>query len=149
MSFKFSFAAVLRFRQTLEERDKLALERIQHEIARLTRLLEQVEIEKAKDARTRELELSGGIPAAHILAIEAARQRLQQSKKQLEEQLGKLRAEREKKLLAYNTSRRNREMLSELRQQQWEEYESQEARRQQKIMDDLFLSRRQKWARFT
>jgi flagellar FliJ protein len=141
MPFRFSLAAVLRLRQTVEERDKLALEQIQHEIVQLTQLLEQIDVEKNKDAQTRQQELTSGIPAAHVVAVEADRQRLEQTQKQLQQQLVELRAVREKRLLLYQDSRRKREVMSELRSQQWETYETEESRRQQKVLDDIFLSR--------
>jgi len=141
MPFRFSLNAVLRFRQTLEDRDKLALEQIQYQILQVTQTLEQIEIEKIKDADTRQQELTSGIPGAHVLAVAADQQRLEETRKLLQQQLVKLRTEREKRLLVYQDSRRKREVMSELRQQQWEIYETEESRRQQKLLDDIFLSR--------
>ena len=141
MPFHFSLASVLRFRRTLEDRDKLALEQIQYQILQVTQTLEQIEIEKIKDAETRQQELTSGIPGAHVLAVAADQQRLEETRKLLQQQLVKLRAEREKRLLVFQESRRKREVMSELRQQQWEIYETEESRRQQKLLDDIFLSR--------
>ncbi len=141
MPFHFSLASVLRFRRTLEDRDKLALEQIQYQILQVTQTLEQIEIEKIKDAETRQQELMSGIPGAHVLAVAADQQRLEETRKLLQQQLAKLRAEREKRLLVFQESRRKREVMSELRQQQWEIYETEESRRQQKLLDDIFLSR--------
>jgi len=141
MPFHFSLASVLRFRRTLEDRDKLALEQIQYQILQVTQTLEQIEMEKIKDAETRQRELTSGIPGAHVLAVAADQQRLEETRKLLQQQLVKLRAEREKRLLVFQESRRKREVMSELRQQQWEIYETEESRRQQKLLDDIFLSR--------
>ena len=144
MPFKFPFAAVLRVRQSIEERDKLALEHIQFEISQVTQMLEQIEAEKAKDVETRELELTSGLPGAHVLAVEADRQRLEQTKKQLEQQLAELRVQRDKQLAVYQESRRKREVFSELHQQQKTAFEIAETRREQKILDDIFIMRLQK-----
>ena len=141
MPFQFSLAAVLRLRQTLEDRDKLALEQIQYQIVQVTQTLEQIEIEKIKDAETRQREMTTGIPGAHVLAVAADQQRLEETRKLLEQQLVKLRIERERRLAVYQDSRRKREVISELRTQQLDAYQVEESRRQQKMLDDIFLSR--------
>jgi flagellar FliJ protein len=67
---------------------------------------------------------------------------LKQSRKDLEEQLQKLEQLRGKQLMVYEAARRGREMLTDMRQEQRGEYDSDMARREQKTLDDNHIARR-------
>jgi 16S rRNA C1402 (ribose-2'-O) methylase RsmI len=69
-------------------------------------------------------------------------QQLKQNKKELEEKLDKLRQLRDKQVIIYETARRNREMITDLREEKRAAYESEVAHNEQKILDDNFNSRR-------
>lgn len=141
MVFHFALAAVLRLRESVEERERNRLEQLQHEIVQILQLLDKLDEQLAASAATREQAMRTALPAFHVQMIEDVRRSLKQQKKTLLQRLETAKAEREKQLHIYEAARRDREVLSEMRQRQWEAFQDADARRQQKTIDDLFGAR--------
>jgi flagellar export protein FliJ len=144
MSFQFTLAAVLVYRESLEHREYVVLEQIQQEITRTEALILQVEEWRAGAAKQRAAELAHGVPSfqlqqayEHELALERYRD-LQQGK--LRELKGRL----QQQLKKYELARQKRRVLDELREHQLEVYNRSQARRQQHLLDELFLARRRR-----
>jgi hypothetical protein len=67
---------------------------------------------------------------------------LKQSRQALEEQIGKLVLLRDRQIAVYQGARRNREMITDIQNDQRSTYESDAARREQKTLDDNYIARR-------
>jgi len=67
---------------------------------------------------------------------------LRQDKIELNVRCGKLRELRDKQLLAFKAARRNREMLTDMREEKRTIYDIDQAKSEQKILDDNYINRR-------
>jgi len=144
MSFRFSLAAVLTYRESLEHREYIALEQIQQEILRIEAHLLQVEEWRTTAAQQRSAELARGVSSVALqqayeyeLALERYRD-LQQDK------LRELKNRSKQQLKNYEVARQKRQVLDELRGHQFAAYTRAQARQQQHLLDELFLARRRR-----
>jgi flagellar export protein FliJ len=142
MSFRFPLAAVLLVRENAEKREERALKKIQLELARVSRQLEELdaEIVKARDAR--EQALQKPIPAFQLQTFEQQTQDAAEKKKALVNQLQILRQELIQQMTLYQACHRDREALTNMLEKQREAYEQEQNREQQKQLDDMFMGRR-------
>jgi flagellar export protein FliJ len=144
MAFRFPLAAVLAFRESLERREELALTKIQLEMARVQHEIEQVTAELAAAQRMREESMKQPIPAAQLQSMLHASDAAGERKKKLKEALAALEHQRGEQMRVYQAAHRARQVLSDLRAQQHEAWEQDQARQQQKTLDDIFTSRSQR-----
>ena len=135
---------VLKLRESIEERDLHLLEQTQHEIAHTLHLLEILRDQERREIEAKECELATGMSAGYLRLVEEARGKLWKHQRSLEKSLAELQLRRKQQLENYETAKRGREVLSDLRDRQREMYEAIVVRRQQRITDDLFLVRHQK-----
>ena len=142
MSFQFPLATVLRYRESIEQREYFALEKIQQEIVQVELKISQAEDDRSAAAKSRAGELAQG---THAIAIQSA----YEYEKALDQEVERLRVEwRELKikwrqqLASYELARRNRETLEKLREKQLNVYTQEQTKREQAAIDDLFLARR-------
>lgn len=144
MAFRFALAAVLKFRETMEQQAYLALERIQQEIAQIERRIHKCEERIAVSAKRRESELRRGIASVHLQAAYDEEMALQKQREALEAKLKELQVKRQECLKAYEVARQKREILHDLRTRQLAAYHREQLKREQKTLDDIFLSRRKR-----
>lgn len=142
MAFRFSLAAVLKYREALELREFVALEKVQQEIARLELQILDAEQDRYAKEQSRRHELTRGMRSRHLqdaidqeLAVERYRDELVKQKTELA-------LKRQELFKAYEESRRKREILEKLRDRKQAEYTREQAKAEQATIDDLFLSRR-------
>jgi flagellar export protein FliJ len=142
MPFRFSLAAVLKYREALELREFVALEKVQQEIARLEVEILEAEQERHAKEQRRGQELTRGMRSKHLqdaiddeLAVERYRDELAKKKTELA-------LKRQELFKAYEEARRNREILKKLRERKLGEYRREQAKAEQATIDDLYLSRR-------
>jgi len=143
MPFHFSLAAVLRLRQNLEERERLRLQALHARRAALQCQLDEtraamLKLQSGNAKRLRAESLTG-----------AELQFLRLIEDSLEGQLAKLKqaAERMQQQIAeqaqrYRERRQAREALQSLREARFAEYRIQQQRREQALLDELYLLRR-------
>jgi flagellar FliJ protein len=142
MGFQFSLATVLRVRGILEEQEERMLQRILFEITQTREALASTESNLgAVDAARREDVLKSTIGRT-IHAAYGELEELKQNRKILEEKIEKLEKLRDQQLKIYEKARRNREMLTDMRDEKRGEYDSDMSRLEQKTLDDVFISRR-------
>ena len=141
MAFRFTLAPVLKYREALEQREYLALEKIQLEIAQAERRLQKFEESWAAAAKRREGELRQGTPSIHLQAAYNQELFLQKQRDDLLLKLQELQAKRQQAMKAYERARQKREVLQELRARQLDVYQHEQAKREQRTLDDIFLSR--------
>ena len=141
MAFRFSLAAVLTYREALEQRELAALERVQQEIALLEKQIQDAESNLRLLEQQREEELKRGMRSIHLQdAIEREHTALQ-LQKELAKRCADLRIKRQGILNAYEEARQKRTLLEKLRERKLHEYTREQAKAEQTMIDDLFLSR--------
>jgi len=143
MAFHFTLAAVLRYRQSLEEREELRLHGLLVRRATLSR-----ELEQSRDARL-QLQTAvyrtlrqAAVAAAEIQFAMAQLHGLERQQALLESRLRTLESEIAQQTARYRQERQKREVLESLREAQWREYRVRQQRREQAMLDELHLLRR-------
>jgi len=142
MTFRFRLDAVLRFRESVEHTEEAALHRIVQEVAEVELEIHRVNLKMIGLGEQRERDLTRTIPAVHLMEIAERELELRKLNDGLHSRLQQLESQRLRQLAIYQTARQNREVLKELREQQRHAYQLEQGRREQKALDDLFLTRR-------
>ena len=132
---------MLRYRESLEQREYLALQRIQLEIAQMEAQIHQCQERYAAARMHREAELARGIASIHLQAVYEEEFALEKHLERLQAQRKELEAKRQQCLKTYRLARQKREVLDHLRARQLDAYRRAQAKRQQNTLDDIFLSR--------
>src|ERR1700723_785048 len=109
MSFHFPLAAVLRYRESMEQREHLALERLQQEISRVEATLLQIGEDRSTAMQTLLADLAQGTRAAEVQAAYEHQRALQQQHEALQTLLQELKKKWRQQLASYVLARRNRE----------------------------------------
>ena len=141
MAFRFSLATVLRVREIAEEREERLLTQILGQIAKTRQELHDLKAQVDMLLRRSEGELARSISAAQMHITYGQMRALELMQKDVAEQLGKLEALRDQQMKNYAAARRNREVLSELREGQEERFHYEQSRQEQALMDDNFAAR--------
>jgi len=141
MTFRFRLDGVLRFRKSVEQSEEVALYRIVREIIDVERELQQLESNQVRIREQREQDLTRTLPAVHLREIAERELELQTAADRVRSRLRQLETQRHQQLAIYQTAHQNREVLSELREQQRRAHQMEQRRREQKALDDLFLIR--------
>ena len=144
MSFQFSLAAVLRYRESLEQREYFALEKLQQEIVRADVRIREVAENCSTATQDRAAKLALGVRAAEVKFAYEYLRALQQQDEALRALLQELKMKWRLQLECYQLARRNREALAKLREKQLEAHNREHAKREQAVIDDVFLSRRRR-----
>jgi flagellar export protein FliJ len=142
MAFHFSLATVLRVRTIIEEREEGILQKILFDISKVFDDLERIDtqIEEADNSRhTEALKLCIGFD---VHASYGEVKELRQRRKDFEGKIQKLEEARDKQLALYEAARRNREMLTDMRAKKRTAYDAEMNKREQKTLDDNYISRR-------
>lgn len=143
MAFEFSLAAVLRYRQSLEERERLRLQSLH---ARRTALLR--EVHETREARAhwqtsiRQRLQQAPTPAVEVQLATACCDGLERRQQQLQAGLLQLQVEITAQARRYQEQHQKREALESLRDLRLGEYRLLQRRREQAALDELFLLRR-------
>jgi flagellar export protein FliJ len=143
MAFHFTLAAVLRYRQSLEEREELRLHGLLVRRATLSR-----ELEQSRDAG-RHLQAAlhrtlqqAAVAAAEIQFAMAQLHGLERQQALIESRLRTLASEIAQQTARYRQERQKREVLESLREVQLREFRVRQQRREQAMLDELHLLRR-------
>lgn len=142
MAFRFSLGSVLRVRGIVEEREERMLQSIQFELARAQESLARTQAELEGSAASRQAEIFKPFLGHNLHASYGEVKQLKESREALEERIKKLEQLRDRQLVVYQQARRDREMLTDMREEKRSVYESDLARDQQKTLDDNYIARR-------
>jgi flagellar export protein FliJ len=142
MPFRFSLATVLQIRESLEKREERALQKIQIEMARVLHQIEELNAEIAKSHKMREQEMAQPIPASHLHMLLWQVQAAGEKRVMLFQNLLALEQQRDQQIKVYQQAHRDRETLTDMSNQQRDLYEQEQARGEQKSLDDIFMARR-------
>jgi flagellar export protein FliJ len=142
MAFHFSLAAVLRVRVIVEEREEGRLQKILFDISKVFDDLERIDTQIEEADNARHAEVLKPCIGLDVQACYGGVKELKQCRKDLEDKIQKLEEARDKQLATYEAARRNREMLTDMREKKRTAYEVEMNKREQKTLDDNFISRR-------
>ena len=142
MAFRFSLATVLQVRESIEQREERALQQIQLEMARVLRQIEELSAAIAKARDIQEDALRQPVPAGYLHGLLWEAQAAEVRRKALLSTLQTLEVQRDKQMKIYQAAHRNHETLISMKRDQRNVYELEQARTQQKSLDDLFMARR-------
>jgi flagellar export protein FliJ len=141
MAFEFSLASVLRVREMIEEHEEGTLHKIIFEISQISDVIERIDAQLARSYASRSMDIFKSTLGLDLRASYSEIDELKQRREELEVQIQKLERARGAQLIVYVTARRNREMLSDMREKKRNEYRSHMNRREQKGLDDDFAAR--------
>jgi flagellar export protein FliJ len=141
MPFRFQLDAVLRFREGVERTEEAALHRIVQEIADVERQLQEIDLRQVHLREQREHDLVQKLPALHLMEIVEQEEMLNKTVDELRLRLQQLHTQRIEQLAVYQAAHQDRQVLSELREQQQRAYALNQNRQEQKMLDDIFLAR--------
>jgi flagellar FliJ protein len=141
MAFRFSLAAVLKYREALEQRELAALERVQSEIAMLENQVRTAEEDLCRLEQRRDEDLLRGMPSVHLQDAIAQEHAVNHLKKELAQKREEQKARRQEILKAYEEAHQKHELLEKLRSRRFGQYTREQAKAEQATIDDLFLSR--------
>jgi len=144
MGFRFTLDSVLRFRQGIEKREELALQKVQFEAARVRRRIDELTEELTRAGNEREEALQNSMQAFKLMNLQEEINAVIETRQALLETLAVLKSQSEAQMKVYQTARVNRRMLTDLQKQQREAWEQSQHRIEQKRMDDVFASRMQR-----
>jgi flagellar export protein FliJ len=143
MAFQFPLQAVLHLRQSMEHQQELRLRAANQQVARGQHLIEQMDLRREEMHSAQSHELSVGVRAAKLRFGLDCEMELLRRRRELEQQLARLRQLREQQREIFHQARRARETLESVRDRQLRGYEKETLRREQRSLDDLFLLRRE------
>jgi flagellar export protein FliJ len=142
MSFQFQLAPVLKVRESIEKQEERALERIQLEIALASRQIESAQEAMANARRDWQQALRNATPATHLQSMLEHEQSFDVARQASIEKLARLKAQRDQQLKRYHVAHRDHESLLNIRNERLAEHKQQQARSEQKTLDDIFAARR-------
>ena len=144
MGFRFTLASVLRFREGIEKREELSLQRVQFEMARVRRRIDELTKELAKAGNEREEGLQNWMQAFRVKNLQDEMNAAVEARQTLLETLATLRKQSEEQMKIYQAARVNRRMLTDLQKKQQEAWEQNQQRVEQRRVDDAFAARMQR-----
>ncbi len=139
MPFHFSLSALLRLRESQEKNE---LQRLQTLVAQLAQIHAEIDsIDLQIEASRRELveQASAGISGAELHAAVLGEINQLELRSRLDRKRDELERARKDQRTRYNEARMRREILSNLRERQLSAYQHEQARREQQLIDHLFL----------
>jgi flagellar export protein FliJ len=141
MPFRFSLEGVLSFRKNVEHAEELALNRILQEIATTQQQLQQLQTDHRLLREQRDRDLARSQPAAYLAELTKKEQYIERAVESTQAQLQELDTKREAQLAVLRAAQQDREVLDEVRKRKYDTYQLEQNHREQKTLDDLFLSR--------
>jgi len=142
MAFQFSLEPVLRLRRSEQRQQELILQKMNEQVNRITFALQSIEdeIRQVSSERNHQADLIG----AEIHFDQQRCDILAQRRAYREFLLQKAREQQAQAMKEFQRIWQRREALEILRRREQQAYVFEEARREQRVQDDLFLQRKQK-----
>ena len=141
MAFRFPLASVLRVREGIEKREEVALQRVQLEVARVQRRIDELTEELAAASKAREEALQEAIQASRLQSMQIEIDAIVDARQTLFTTLQTLKRQRDAQMKLYRIAHSGRQMVFDLLTQQKDAYEHEQVRIQQKRLDDIMASR--------
>jgi flagellar export protein FliJ len=144
MAFRFSLATVLRFRESVEKREELALQTLLLEMARVRREIESASTAIAAAQNARSEALRRTLPALQIQSMDYDVNAAADRRKALLKALEALDQRRIAQTDRYQAAHRDRRMLSDMQTRKRDAWEQERTRAEQRFLDDIFGARAQR-----
>jgi len=141
MPFRFSLEGILSFRKNVEHAEEIALNKILQEIATTQQQLQRLQTDHRLIREQRDCDLVKGLPAAFLKELTEKEQYLENAINVGQAQLQGLEGKRQAQLVILRAAQQDREIIDEVRKQKHSAYQREQNRHEQKVLDDLFLSR--------
>jgi flagellar export protein FliJ len=142
MSFRFTLAPLLRFRQSIERQCTLKLQAANLHVSLAQEKLAQLEHSLAESAQSDATALRAGRAAAELQFASVLRENLHYYRHALQSDIRKLELVRRQALGEYHHAYREREVLETLRARQRRAYQQEKLQRQQQELDATYLLQR-------
>ncbi len=142
MPAPFPLEAVLKVRENAELREERILSQILAQIAETRRSIERIDTDLAATFAARQSEVQQPLLASHLHSSYSRRALLQQARKDLDGQISQWLHLRDRQMSIYQAARRDREMITDLREQHRSNQQRELARKEQSALDETFLARR-------
>lgn len=144
MAFRFTLEQVLRVRESVERREELMLQRAEAEVAVALRRIEELTEQVVQIGRRREESMKQPLAAFELQSMDAEINATIEERKAMLVTLQTLQNRRDEQRKVYQAAHNGRRMLTDLEEQQRDEYEQEQVRVQQRRLDDLFAARIQR-----
>jgi len=142
MAFQFPLETVLRLRRGQERLERLRLETIHSELAQTRATLEDL-IEKSLELRRKvQRDLANTLSGSELQIAASQDETVALTRASLRNRIVELEQRRLAQMHVYTKVRQTRETFEKLRDNKLALYRMEQARREQQILDDLFLTRR-------
>jgi flagellar export protein FliJ len=141
MAFRFSLATVLMVRKSIEKREELALRKVQYDIAQIRQRIESLASDIHNKQNECNIALQQPTRARDLHAMLAELNSGVEARKKLCESLTLLEKEQEKRMKTYQAAHSDFEMLAGMFTEQRAIYDREQARNEQKMLDEIFCSR--------
>lgn len=141
MAFKFSLAAVLKYREALEKREERILEERRDKLARLETKLAEVKAHLRQLIVDRELLLGRGLLGDDLHHVAEQKQQLERLEKDIEKQVSSAVLDCDKQMEIFLAARQKWEILDELKCTQISLYSHKQERQEQQNVDEIFIAR--------
>ena len=142
MAFQFSLATVLRVRRIIEEREEGILQKILFDISNIFDDLERNDAELAESDASRHADVFQSCIGLQVHDSYGKVRQIKERRKDLERQIEKLEQARDEQLIVYEAARRDREMLTDMREKKRTAYDTDVSKREQNTLDDNYIARR-------
>jgi flagellar export protein FliJ len=141
MAFHFPLQAVFHFRQSVEHQQELRLRTANQQVVRVRHVLDQIDDRIRRTQVRASHELRVGTTSAEVRLALSSEASLRQQRLDTEHELARWQNLRDRQQIIFQQARLERETFESLRDHQLWEYQRDAARREQRQVDDLFLSR--------
>lgn len=142
MAFHFQLSTLLRLRESLERQELQRLQTLVAELAQVRAEIDSIDLEVENSRREIVQQASAGISGAELHAAALSEFARLELRARLVVKLEEIEKARKEQQSRYNHARQRREILSNLRERQLSAYQHEQARRDQRQTDELFLIRR-------
>ncbi|HVN18437.1 MAG TPA: flagellar FliJ family protein [Dongiaceae bacterium] len=141
MAFRFPLESLLHLCQSLEHQQELRLRAANQQVLRVRHLIEQLESRIQKDQLEVARNVTSGLTGAEIRFELEVQRRLQHSRQQLQLDLSRVVHLRDEQQKLFGQARRKRQTYETLRDEQFHQHQREQTRRDQRLLDELFLYR--------
>jgi flagellar export protein FliJ len=141
LAFRFSLATLLRLWQSRERYERRKLEALAARVGALRAEMRRIELAAIETRHAAGARLGAGVPAAELHFATECQANRQEYLAKLSDRLKAAENERLAQMAIYQSAERQTKIFENLRRRQYETFRLEEARRQQKQMDELFLLR--------
>ena len=141
MPFHFPLQPVLHLRKSIERQHELRLTAANQQVAQVNRILECLDRDISGTQREAVRVLESGTTGGELAFTFALESALCARRSEVRRELDRLVLLRDQEQAAFQLARRERQTLDSLRERQWRAYRVHEGRREQRMLDEMFLLR--------